>query len=76
MASVRARGFLSQIWHDGDHAYRLDYRISFGTTGLCVTVDGDTLENQTVTVRDRDTMAQEHVSMDKIKGYLRDKMDL
>ena len=46
-----------------------------GTT-FCVTVDGQTLEDQTVTVRERDSMEQVRVSMDQLKGYLRDKMDL
>ena len=45
-------------------------------TPLCITVDGETIENQTVTVRDRDTMAQKRISMDKLKGYIRDTLDL
>ena len=43
-------------------------------TPFGITVDGQTLEDQTVTVRDRDTMEQERVSVDKVKGYLRGKM--
>ncbi len=43
-------------------------------TPFCVTVDGQTLEDNTVTVRERDSMAQERVSVDKLKTYLFDKM--
>ncbi|GAA2675786.1 MULTISPECIES: glycine--tRNA ligase [Actinosynnema] len=39
-------------------------------TPFCVTVDFDTLTDHAVTVRERDTMSQERVSMDQIEGYL------
>ena len=39
-------------------------------TLYCVTVDVQTLEDKQVTVRSRDTMLQERISMDKLKGYL------
>jgi len=39
-------------------------------TPYCVTVDFDTLEDHAVTVRDRDTMAQERVSIDQLESYL------
>ncbi len=39
-------------------------------TPFCVTVDFDTLEDQAVTVRDRDAMTQERVSLDNVVGYL------
>jgi glycyl-tRNA synthetase len=39
-------------------------------TPFCVTVDFDTLEDNAVTVRERDTMAQERVSLDRLTGYL------
>jgi len=39
-------------------------------TPYCVTVDFGTLDDQAVTVRARDTMAQERVSLDQIEGYL------
>ena len=43
-------------------------------TPFCITVDFDTLENNTVTVRDRDTMAQERVAIDDLKTYLADRL--
>ncbi|MBB4908207.1 glycine--tRNA ligase [Actinophytocola algeriensis] len=39
-------------------------------TPFCVTVDFDSLQDQAVTVRERDSMAQERVSLDKLQGYL------
>jgi glycyl-tRNA synthetase len=43
-------------------------------TPFCVTVDFDTLEDKAVTVRERDTMAQERVSLDQLNGYLAAKL--
>ncbi len=45
-------------------------------TPFCLTIDGQTLEDKTVTVRDRDSMEQSRVSLDQIKSYLRDKLDM
>jgi glycyl-tRNA synthetase len=39
-------------------------------TPFCVTVDFDTLEDQAVTVRERDTMAQERIGLDALEGWL------
>ena len=39
-------------------------------TLYCVTVDVQSLEDRQVTVRDRDTMLQERISIDKLKEYL------
>ena len=44
-------------------------------TPWCVTVDFDTLEDQAVTIRDRDTMEQVRISLDKVKDFIRDKLD-
>ena len=43
-------------------------------TPYCVTVDFDTLEDQAVTVRDRDSMKQERIAIEKIEDYLKDKL--
>jgi glycyl-tRNA synthetase len=45
-------------------------------TPFCITVDGDTLEHKTVTVRDRDSMEQSKVALDQLKGFIRDKLDM
>ncbi len=39
-------------------------------TPFCVTVDFDTLDDDAVTVRERDTMTQERVALDQVAGYL------
>ena len=44
-------------------------------TPYCVMVDHQTLEDNTVTVRDRDTMEQERVSISELEALLRKKVD-
>ncbi len=43
-------------------------------TPYCVTVDFESLEDQAVTVRDRDSMAQDRVSVDKLHAYLAERL--
>lgn len=43
-------------------------------TPYCFTIDNQTLEDKTVTVRDRNTMQQERIPMDKVRDFLRDKI--
>ena len=43
-------------------------------TPFCVTVDGQTLEDGTVTVRERDSMEQVRVSKENVRSYLRDRL--
>ena len=43
-------------------------------TPFCVTVDFDTLEDQAVTVRERDSMAQERVALDQVRAYLAERL--
>ncbi|GAA5184817.1 glycine--tRNA ligase [Rugosimonospora acidiphila] len=43
-------------------------------TPFCVTVDFDTLQDNAVTVRDRDTMGQERVSIDQVERYLIERL--
>lgn len=38
-------------------------------TPFCVTIDFDTLEDNTVTIRDRDTMDQKRISIDELKTF-------
>src|SRR5437764_9882705 len=44
-------------------------------TPFCFTIDGQTLQDQTVTVRDRDTMSQIRVSLDKVLPYLKEQFE-
>lgn len=43
-------------------------------TPVCITIDSETLQNQTVTVRDRDEMKQERVALDAMNVYLQTKL--
>lgn len=43
-------------------------------TPYCVTVDYETLDDQKVTVRDRDSMAQERVAIDQLQTYLKHRL--
>jgi len=45
-------------------------------TPFCITVDGQTAQDNTVTVRDRDSMNQLRVATDQLLTYLRDKLGL
>ena len=42
-------------------------------TPLCVTVDGQTLEDNTVTVRHRDTMEQERVMIESLPSLVEEE---
>ena len=43
-------------------------------TPFCVTVDFDSLEDNAVTIRERDTMSQERVSLDRLTSYLSEQL--
>ncbi|NOY61317.1 MAG: glycine--tRNA ligase [Calditrichaeota bacterium] len=44
-------------------------------TPFCITVDSETLENETVTVRERDSMQQERIKIDGLLMYLFNKIE-
>ena len=45
-------------------------------TPYCITVDHQTLEDNCVTLRDRDTMKQERVSIDSLRALIEDKVSI
>jgi glycyl-tRNA synthetase len=75
--SPKARGLAAELresWNvDFDDAgaigrrYRRQDEIG---TPYCITVDFDTLQDDAVTVRDRDTMTQERVALGQVQGWL------
>ena len=79
--SPKARGLAADLrkhWNvDFDDAQAIGRRYrrqdEIGTP-FCVTVDFDTLDDQAVTVRERDTMSQERVALDKVTEYLGGKL--
>ena len=49
-------------------------RMDEAGTPYCVTVDGDTLEDGTVTVRDRDTLEQVRIPQDNVVAVIQNKI--
>ncbi|MBT8485000.1 MAG: glycine--tRNA ligase [Phycisphaerae bacterium] len=65
------------------HPVQLDVKQNIGKryarmdeagTPFCFTIDADTLADQTVTVRHRDTLQQERIGLDRVSGFLCEKM--
>ena len=44
-------------------------------TPYCITFDFDSLEDQAVTIRDRDTMSQERVKIDDLPAWIESKLE-
>lgn len=44
-------------------------------TPYCITVDFDTLEDNTVTIRDRDAMEQIRININEIENWMKDKFE-
>ena len=66
---------LATTWDDrGNIGKRYYYQDEIGTP-FCITIDFDTLDDRTVTVRDRDTMAQVRVSTERLLPYLRERIE-
>ncbi len=49
-------------------------RMDEAGTPYCFTVDGDTPQDQTVTVRDRDSLDQHRINIDRVDAFLADKI--
>ncbi|MDP2933171.1 MAG: glycine--tRNA ligase [bacterium] len=62
-------------WDDRGNVGKRYYAQDEIGTPFCITVDFQTLEDQTVTVRDRDTTKQERVKIEKLKAYLKEKIN-
>jgi len=73
------------IYRDLQKSYKAEYDTSGAIgrryrrqdeigTPFCVTVDGQTLEDDTVTIRERDSMEQDRISIGKIKEYINSKL--
>jgi glycyl-tRNA synthetase len=77
----KARGIYEDLraemmvyWDDrGNIGKRYRYQDEIGTP-FCITVDFDSLEDDTVTLRDRDSMTQERVKISELKSLLKEKI--
>jgi glycyl-tRNA synthetase len=49
-------------------------RMDEAGTPFCVTVDGQTLTDRTVTVRHRDAMTQERIALEAVGAYVRERL--
>lgn len=66
---ILKKEFFQVYWDDrGNIGKRYYWQDEIGTP-FCVTIDFKTLEDDTVTVRDRDTTLQERIKIDKLKEY-------
>ncbi|MEZ6044900.1 MAG: His/Gly/Thr/Pro-type tRNA ligase C-terminal domain-containing protein [Planctomycetaceae bacterium] len=71
---LKRAGIASTYAHQGAIGRRYRQQDEIGTP-FCITVDGDTLEDGTVTIRDRDSLQQERVPIDKVVETVRGRLD-
>ena len=62
------------IWDDNGNIGKRYRRQDEIGTPFCIVVDFDTLEDNTVTVRDRDTGAQERVKVEELVSFIKNKL--
>lgn len=79
----KAREILNTLKYDYNCSY--DEKDSMGKryrrqdaigTPYCITIDHQTLEDNTVTIRDRDTMKQERITVEELEKVMKQKFDL
>jgi glycyl-tRNA synthetase len=72
-AKIRAAGLVVEYDESGSIGKRYRRQDEIGTP-WCFTIDYDTKENQTVTVRDRDAMTQDRIKIDEVVGWIQEKL--
>ncbi len=70
------RGKYRVFYDEGGSIGRRYRRQDEAGTPYCVTVDTQTLEDQSVTVRERDSMEQERIKIDKLNEFLDDRLKI
>ena len=65
---------LACFYDDSGAIGRRYRRMDEAGTPFGITVDGETLAARTVTVRHRDSMQQERVELDRVEGYIKEKL--
>ena len=71
--AFRKAGIPTQYDDSGSIGKRYRRQDEAGTP-FAITVDGQTLEDDTVTVRDRDTLRQQRVAVDRVLDYVRERI--
>ena len=69
-----AKKFMCEYDETGSIGKRYRRQDEIGTP-MCVTVDFDTVEDGTVTVRDRDSMTQQRLPIEELTAYVAQKID-
>ncbi|MFS4484289.1 glycine--tRNA ligase [Hyunsoonleella sp. 2307UL5-6] len=64
------------IYEEKDTVGKRYRRQDANGTPFCITVDHDTLQDNTVTIRHRDTMAQERVKIDDLRAIIKKEVDV
>ncbi|MDD9207393.1 glycine--tRNA ligase [Georgenia sp. 10Sc9-8] len=68
--AAELRGYWNVDFDDAGAVGRRYRRQDEIGTPYCITVDFDSLEDQAVTVRERDSMSQERIALDQVRDYL------
>jgi glycyl-tRNA synthetase len=75
-AGLQRRGTVRAVYDDTAGIGKLYRRQDEVGTPVCVTVDHQSLEDNQVTVRDRDTMQQDRVAIDQLEKVIGDKLGI
>lgn len=73
--TLQTGGKIRTVYDDTGAIGKLYRRQDEIGTPFCVTVDFQSLDDQTVTIRDRDTMAQERLPINELKSYVEEKLE-
>jgi glycyl-tRNA synthetase len=65
----------SAFYDDGGSIGRRYRRQDEAGTPYCVTIDGESVSERTVTVRDRDSMRQDRVAIDRLEEWLAERVE-
>ena len=68
--AAELRGFWNVDFDDAQAIGKRYRRQDEIGTPFCITVDFETLDDQAVTIRERDSMAQERIALDQVTSYL------
>ncbi len=71
--ALREAGIACQFDQQGSIGKRYSRQDEIGTP-FCITIDGDTLDDGTVTIRDRDTLSQDRVPIDRVVNEVQQRL--
>ena len=66
--------FMTSYDESGSIGKRYRRQDAIGTP-FCITIDDETINNGTVTIRDRDTMEQITLKLEEVKGYIEERIE-